>query len=102
VSRPLLLICTRCEDGDDLYERVKKVRKARALKEVFKVDEVRCLDLCDSPCTMQLEGKKRSTIARVGLSKQDAEKIVDVACAYAALAPGEELPERSLPGQHAD
>ena len=102
MSRPLLLICTRCEDGDDVYERVKKLRKQRELKEVFKLEEVRCLDLCDSPCTMQLEGKKRSTIARVGLSKRDAEQIVDVACAYAALAPGEELPERALPGTHAD
>jgi predicted metal-binding protein len=96
------MICTKCEDGDELFDRVKKIRKQRELKEVFKVEEVRCLDLCNGPCAIQLEGKKRSTIARVELSKKDAEAIVDAACGYAKLAPGEELPERALPGRYAD
>jgi predicted metal-binding protein len=102
VSRPHLLICTRCERGDELYARVKKARRERGLKEAFKVEEVRCLDLCDNPCTFQLEGKKRSTIVRVGLLPKDSDAVVDVAAAFAALAPGEELPERALPGEHAD
>lgn len=103
MSRPVLSICVRCEHGDDLHRRVKALRKARDLKETFKVEEVRCLDLCDTPCAIQLEGKKRSTYLRGAIHpKDDVERIVDAACAYAALEPGNELPERDLPGDHED
>ena len=108
MSRPTLSICTRCtlkkkrDDGADLYERVRELRRERELKELFKVDEVHCLGLCDTPCAIQLEGKKRSTYSRVKLAPEDAEALVAAAIAYAHLAPGQELPERALPGEHAD
>src|SRR5262249_1536410 len=102
VSRPTLLVCTRCERGDKLYARVRRLRKLRGLKQTFKLDEARCLDLCDAPCAIQLEGKNRSTVARTSLVPEDAEAVVDAAVAYAGLAPGDEIPSRALPGEHAD
>jgi predicted metal-binding protein len=113
VARPVLSVCTRCGTkrrhrdaargtGEDLAEAVRALRKKLGLKEVFKIEEVHCLSLCDSPCAVQLEGKKRSTIARVGLSVDDAAALIEAARAYAALMPGQELPERALPGEHAD
>lgn len=113
VSRPVLSICVRCRTrgrgvggtsarGDELADAVRALRKQRALKNLFKVDELDCLSLCDTPCAAQLEGRKRSTITRVGLRPSDAERLVEAACAYAALEPGQDLPERLLPGEHAD
>lgn len=103
MSRPVLSICTRCEHGDDLHRRVRALRKERGLKEVFKVEEIRCLDLCDNPCAIQLEGKRRSTYLRGHIHpKDDVERVVAAAAAYAALTPGNELPERLLPGEHED
>jgi predicted metal-binding protein len=102
LARPVLTICTRCERGDELFERVKRVRKERDLRDVFKVDDVRCLGVCE-PCVIQLEGKKRSTYLRSRVhAKHDAERVVDAACAYAALAPGQELRDREMPGEHED
>lgn len=99
MPRPTLTICTGCDGGEALYERVRKLRKARDLKDVFKVDETRCLNLCSWPCNAQLEGKKRSTYVRSELDpKRDVEGLVQAACDYAALAPGQELSERQLPG----
>lgn len=102
MSRPVLTICTRCDRGDELFERVKRLRKERELREVFKLDDARCLGVCE-PCVVQLEGKKRSTYLRSRIHpKHDAERVVDAARAYAALLPGEELRERELPGEHED
>ncbi len=115
MARPTLLICRRCEDddlegraaeqrlGETLYQNVKALRRARKLKEVFAVEGVKCLHLCDTPCNVQLEGKKRSTLTRSGLNAiDDVEALVNAAVAYADLSPGEELPERLLPGDFAD
>lgn len=99
MSRPTLTICTRCDEGDRLYERVRAARKARDLKEVFKVEEVRCLRCCRSSIACELAGKKRSTYTRVELRPDDADALVDAMVAYAALPPGAELPERVLPGE---
>ena len=102
VSRPTLTICTKCDRGDELYERVRALRKERGLKETFKVDDVRCLGICEA-VVIQLEGKKRSTYLRSHVhAKRDVERVVDAAVHYAALSPGEELPERDLPGEHED
>ena len=100
----MLSICERCEQsksstGESLLEAVKDLRRARELKEVFKVEAVRCLKCCDSPCAVELSGKKRSTYTRVHLGVDDVAVLVDAAVRYAALAPGEELPERILPGE---
>jgi predicted metal-binding protein len=111
MSRPVLLVCTRCEPGgkhrgsggESLFERVRELRKTRGLKEVFKVEEVDCLGLCDEANVVELSGKKRSTYTRTRLdARSDVEAVVEMACAYAALEPGGELPERGLPGEHAD
>jgi hypothetical protein len=51
---------------------------------------------------MQLQGKQRSSVARTGLTARDAGAVVDAALRFTALAPGSELPESGLPGQHAD
>jgi predicted metal-binding protein len=109
VSRPTLSICRRCETdsgdeaGEALYRAVKSLRKERGLKPVFAVEGVDCLGWCDSACAVRLEGKKRSTYARTHVhSTRDVTALVDAACAYAALAPGQEMPERKLPGESAD
>lgn len=113
MARPVLTICRRCEpddaDGDDalsgeaLFQRVKALRKARGLKAVFKLEGVKCLSLWRWGCNAMLEGKKRSTYTRSELhAERDAEALVEAACAYAKLAPGQELPERRLPGVSGD
>lgn len=113
MSRPVLSICVRCRPhdrdrtagpahGDELAEKVRSLRRQLKLKEVFKVEEVNCLSLCDTPCAVQLEGKKHPTMARIGVRNDDAERLVHAMRAYAVLAPGQELPERMLPGEHAD
>lgn len=102
MSRPILFICRGCEGGDFLYKRVKALRKAQGLKPVFRLEGVHCLDGCDTPCTAKLKGKKRSTYTRVGLRVGSASALVDAAKGYAALNPGDELPERALPGESAD
>lgn len=113
MGRPTLTICRRCEpddaDGDDaksgeaLFQRVKALRKAEGLKAIFKVEGTKCLHLCRWACNAMLEGKKRSTYTRSELdAERDARALVDAAVAYAALEPGEELPERRLPGVSAD
>lgn len=113
MSRPTLTICRRCEpddaDGDEsrsgeaLFQRVKALRKAAGLKGVFKVEGTKCLHQCRWACSAMFEGKKRSTYTRSELdAERDAQALVDAAVAYARLAPGEELPERRLPGVSAD
>lgn len=111
MPRPTLFICRRCEtdsgdedeSGEALYRAVKALRKARDLKPVFAVEGVKCLGWCDQACAVELDGKKRSTYTRVHVSPQrDVAAVVAAACAYAALEPGHELPERRLPGESAD
>lgn len=102
MARPLLTICTRCDRGDELLERVRRLRKERGLRDVFKVDDAHCLGVC-APCVVQLEGKKRSTYLRSRIhAKHDAERVIEAACAYALLEPGHELRDRDLPGDHED
>jgi predicted metal-binding protein len=113
MARPVLTICRRCEPdrdqlgegatGEALFQAVKALRRARGLKAVFKVKGTKCLQLCRWGLNAELEGKRRSTYTRSELdARRDAEALVDAACAYAALEPGEELPERRLPGVSAD
>lgn len=108
MSRPVISICVRCDEGrgqrgEDLFDAVKKLRKRLGYKPLFDVDAVKCLSLCDSPCNVQFEGKKRSTYTRTELnSDRDALAVVTAARAYALLEPGGELPERLLPGVDAD
>ncbi len=112
MGRPTLLICRSCRrkgaatdawSGEVLYQAVKALRKERHLKEVFELEGVNCLRLCDTPCNLQLEGKKRSTVTRSEVNALvEPQQVVDAACAYARLEPGEELPDRWLPGVFAD
>jgi predicted metal-binding protein len=109
VSRPTLSICRRCETASDdeageaLYRAVKALRRERGLKPVFAVEGVNCLGWCDFACAVELDGKKRSTYTRTHVHPtRDVTALVDAACAYAALEPGQELPERKLPGESAD
>lgn len=105
MSRPVVSICRRCEDddgrevGEALYQGVKKLRKALGLKEVFKLDDAKCLGLCRSPCNVVFEGAKRSTLTRTEVHPREAEAVVQAACAYAE---GQHLTERKLPGLSAD
>ena len=115
MSRPTLLICRRCvnndvddddadrQTGENLYQNVKALRRQLEFKKVFAVEGVKCLSLCDTPCNVQFEGKKRSTYTRSELdAARDVDQLVKAAVAYAALEPGEELPERLLPGVFTD
>ena len=104
-----MLICRSCErsgdawSGEVLYQAVKSLRKERNLKDVFELEGVSCLSLCDTPCNVQLEGRKRSTVTRSEVNALvEPDLLVDAAVAYARLEPGEELPERKLPGVFAD
>jgi predicted metal-binding protein len=99
MSRPVLSICTRCDGGERLYDEVKALRRERGLKELFKVDDVSCLNCCDDPIAIELEGARRSTYTRVRLPPNIASVVVDAAVAYCRLQPDEELPERVLPGE---
>ena len=103
MSRVLLTICERCEQtrsstGEALYEAVRRLRRERGLKPLFKVQQTHCLKCCDQPCALELSGNKRSTYTRVDVTINDAAAVVDAAVLYAALKPGEELSERQLPG----
>lgn len=99
----VLSICERCEQtkpstGEALYEAVRRIRRERGLKEVFKLEAVRCLKCCDQPCALELSGKKRSSYTRIDVAADDVVAVVDAAVLYAAVQPGEELSERQLPG----
>lgn len=86
-----------------MYQAVKALRKERHLKEVFELEGVNCLRLCETPCNLQLEGKKHPTVTRSEVNALvEPARVVEAACAYARLEPGEELPERALPGVFAD
>ena len=98
MSRPVLSICTRCDDGDDLFDAVKARRKQLDAKDLFKVESVRCLKCCREGIAIEYSGSKRSTYTRVNIKKKHAHDVVDAAIAYAKLSPGEELRERKLPG----
>ncbi len=106
MSRPSLLICRACSssdsknfEGEALFERVKALRKSMQLQEVFALESVKCLGLCDTPCALEFSGKKRSTYLRGHVNAHsEAELVVQAAVSYAGLAPGVELPERKLPG----
>ncbi len=109
----MLLICRSCEgkgahtgdvwSGEALYQSVKSLRKERHLKDLFELEGVDCLSLCDTPCNAQLEGRKRSTVTRTQVNALvEADRLVDAAVAFARLEPGEELPERKLPGVFSD
>jgi predicted metal-binding protein len=112
MGHPTLIICRRCEpdDADDealtgeaLYRAVKARRKALGLKDVFDVEGVKCLGLCRTPCNLVFEGPKRSTYTRSHVHPiRELEAVVSAARAYAALSPGDELPERRLPGLSGD
>jgi predicted metal-binding protein len=111
MNRPVVSICRRCEDEDErdagngelLFESVKALRKQLGLKELFDLESVKCLGLCRSPCNVMFEGDKRSTYTRTQVhAKLEPMAVVQAARAYAALAPGEELSERKLPGLSAD
>jgi predicted metal-binding protein len=100
----VLSICERCEQsksstGERLHDEVKRLRREQGLKELFKVEKIRCLKCCDRPCAIELSGKKRSTYTRVDVRVEDAAAVVDACVRYVALEPGEELPERLLPGE---
>ena len=89
--------------GETLYQNVKALRRQLELKKVFAVEGVKCLRLCDTPCNIQFEGKKRSTLTRSEVNAvTDVAQVVKAMQAYAELGPGEELPERVLPGVWAD
>lgn len=96
-------MCERCEQsrsstGEALLEAIKRIRRERGLKDLFKVEAVHCLKCCDQPCALELSGKRRSTYTRVDVGVDDAEAVVEAAQLYAALLPGQELSERQLPG----
>lgn len=82
--------------------RDREERRHR-LKHVFKLEGVKCLSSCRWACNATLEGKERSTCTRSELhAEHDAEALVTAACACAELEPGQELPERRLPGVSGD
>jgi predicted metal-binding protein len=94
-----LAICRRCDEDDELYSRVKKLRKKLGYKEIFHLESVRCVRVCESPCNIEYSGDKRSTYTRTEVhQKRDVEAVVQAAVDYAKLSKGEELPERKLPG----
>lgn len=115
MARVVLTICRSCEpgkkqeydrqqySGESLYKAVKALRRERGLKEAFAVEESSCLGECKQPCVLELSGKKRPTYVRCEVhALADAAWVVESAVAYAALGPGEKIPDERLPGHAPD
>ncbi|MBX7098844.1 MAG: DUF1636 domain-containing protein [Myxococcaceae bacterium] len=103
MKRPVLKVCVSCFGDDDrlsgerFFKRLKKERRERGLKPLFKLEPVRCLGGCDTPCNAKLKAEGRPTFERTWLhAKHDVAALVDAAARYArgaALEPG------TLPGR---
>ena len=106
MKRPVLSICVECgtrEDsslGKSLFRAVKAERKKRALKALFKVEAVECLDRCDMPCNAELRGKKKPTLELTELdAARDAAPLLEAMVRYAEA---EQVPTHEalrLPGK---
>ncbi len=113
-SRPTVSICRRCEldsasngdealSGETLFDNVKALRKQLQLQDLFAVEQVKCLGLCDTPCAVEFSGKKKSTYLRGNVHPiREVQLLVQAAVSYAQLPLGAELPERKLPGIDVD
>ena len=94
MSRPTLFVCTSCDNddargrGEALFKAVKRGRKARGLKGLFRLEEARCLEGCDTPCNARLEGRGRPTHDAPWLDAiADVEPLLDAAARYAQGKP---------------
>lgn len=90
MKRPTLFVCTRCRPDDArtdpiaFFAALKKARKQRGLKPLFKLKESGCQRGCDTPCNATLEGKKRPTVALTWLdAREDVEALLNAAKRYA-------------------
>lgn len=108
MKRPVLSICSSCRTdegwvGESFFRAVKRERKARDLKAVFKLEAVKCLGGCDTPCNAELFGKGRPTLLVTWLhAESDVVPLIDAMCRYAASS-GKALTHESLqlPGRPA-
>lgn len=103
MKRPVLKVCVSCFGDDDrlsgerFFKRLKKERKERGLKPLFKLEAVRCLGGCDTPCNAKLKGDGRPTLERTWLhARNDVAALLDAAARYAQGAAPESL---ALPGR---
>jgi predicted metal-binding protein len=108
MKRPVLGICVDCGTRDDdalgktLFKAVKKERRKRELKSVFKVEPLRCLDRCDIPCNAQLRGKHKPTLELTELdARRDAVPLLDAMVRYAQTEGESFNPALGLPGKPA-
>ena len=108
MKRPVLSICGKCSSGADdaagetLFRAVKKERKKRELKALFKLEEVGCLDRCDTPCNAELRGKRNPTLQLTQLdAKRDAVPLLEAMVRYAKAEDAPTHQSLALPGRPA-
>ena len=88
LKRPVLTVCTSCRtdeawDGESFFRALKRARKERGLKPLFKLKQTRCLGGCDTPCNAQLKGKGRPTLELTWLhGEDDVEALLDGAVRF--------------------
>ncbi len=106
MKRPILGICSECgikkadSLGKLLFRAVKKERKRRGLKPVFKVEKLSCLDRCDRPCNAELRGKHKPTLQLTELdAKRDVVPLVEAAMRYAEAEDASSCEKLVLPGK---
>lgn len=108
MKRPVLGICVDCgtkEDekmGESLFKALKRARKKREATPVFKLESLRCLDRCDTPCNVVFRGKHKPTLERECVDpEREVAALVDAMVRYAGA--DEELDPRALvlPGRPA-
>jgi predicted metal-binding protein len=105
-KRPVLGICVECTNGEgdpvgeSLFRAVKKERKKRDLKALFKIEALDCLDRCEMPCNAQLRGKKKPTLELTELdAARDAVPLLEAMVRYAEAEGEPAQVQLKLPGE---
>jgi len=103
MKRPVLAVCTSCRtderwDGSTFFKALKRERKARGLKPVFKLKESGCLGGCDTPCNAELYAKGRERALRTWLhGEDDVQPLIEAVRRWAQGDAAVELPGRPAP-----
>lgn len=89
MKRPVLAVCTRCRsddavDGESFFEALRRARKEKGYKPLFKLKESGCLKGCDTPCNAVLSGKEKETLFITWLDgEEDVDALLEGAARYA-------------------
>lgn len=106
-----IFVCTNCpkeakagacglphDAGWQTLEAVQKAVEALpGLAEEVKVERVKCMGGCETPCTVSFAGAGRETLVFSHMKAELAGDIATCAAAYVAKAPGERLGKDERP-----